>query len=413
MNMASSPTRLLLTLAYRNVCRNPRRSVLTLGAIIVGLASCLMLSLLARGISQGLLDDTVRNLTGHIQLHRPEFLRDPVIEQSFAAENIGSYFRGEFATGIKHWTARVRVPAVLMSERESYPITFLGVDPGAEGKLSFFGDGVSLGRSLESPGDPGVIIGKKLLQLLQTQVGKRVVIMSQGTDREINDQGFRIVGVFDAELDATERAFVFTGIRTAQKMLNMGAQVSEIALLVSDTHTIEALLKNLSHEFAELQVLPWYEIEPLARTLRQIQDKFLVFWFGIVVVAISIGLTNTLFMALFERVREIGLVQALGMRPWQIVIEVLCESLILLVVGMLLANASALLLFAFVKNGIDLSIFAQGTGFIGIRSVVIPQLLPADWIKANLLVLAVGMISSFYPAWKGSRLVPAHAMTRG
>src|SRR5690606_18853337 len=126
------------------------------------------------------------------------------------------------------WTIRVRVPAVLSSERESRGVTLMGINPEREAPLSFIAASIAAGRYLESPDDDGLIIGKKLAEVLDTALGKRVVLMSQDPDNNIVDRGFRIIGVYDTALSATEELYVFTGLDAARKFLAMEGLISEI-----------------------------------------------------------------------------------------------------------------------------------------------------------------------------------------
>lgn len=399
-------------LALRNVLRNPRRSLLTLGAIVVGLWSSLTLSSVARGVSQGLLENTVRNLTAHIQIHDPQYLNDPSLQHSMEDSDITPILRS-LNSSTTLWSKRVRVPAVIMSERDSYPLQLIGIDPAMERQISFVGDGVSAGHELSAADDNGIVIGKKMLQLLRTELGKRIVVMSQSESGEIVDKGFKVIGVFDAELETMERAYAFTGIKTMQSMLGSPSKISEVAILLKDKEDPVTLAEELAKQYPRLSIKDWAALEPFATSIRGIQNKFLVFWFLIVVIAISVGLINTLFMALFERTREIGLMQALGMRSGMVLAQVLSESALILFGGAALANLSALFSVWYLSSGIDLSRFAAGASFVGIRELIIPQILPRDWIIGNLLVMLIGLIGSIYPAWRGTKIIPAKALQRG
>lgn len=401
---------LFVRLAVRNLFRNPRRSLLTLLGIVVGVCGTVGLSALARGVSDQMVSNAIRNMIGHIQIHQAGFLNDPTIDNSM--ESPAPELRTEFEQQKFLWSRRVRVPGVVMSERESAGVTMVGIDPEAEKKISFIADGVVAGRELTSVDDDGIIIGKKLAENLQTQLGKRLVLMSQDTEQHIADRGIRVIGIFDAELESVEKTYVFVSITRAQEMLKLGDRLSEIIILTPDREAVEGDVSRLRRIAPQLDVQPWTAVEPLLMALRNVQSGFLRLWFVIVVVTVAFGVVNTLFMSILERAREIGLLQSIGMKPRWIVFQVLLESTVLLGVGMILGNLLSLGLIYVYRGGIDVSSFAEGTAYIGVGRIIYPVLKSGDMTTANVLIGVLVLISSLYPAWKASRIDPVVAMRK-
>lgn len=402
---------LLYQLGIRNVARNPRRSFLTIFAISAGLWSALGIASIARGLSIQMALNAIDNLTGHAQVHALKYRFDPAVETSMEAPSDASltYLN---SSDIAAWTYRVRVPAVAMSEREAQGITLLGIDPKQEVGLSFIGKGVIQGANLSGPADRGAVIGSKLADLLRTQTGKRIVIMSEGTDGKIRDRGFKVVGIFDAEVDSSERSFVFIGREIAQEMLGLGSRVSEISIKSHDRLNIAPIVDTLQKIFPGQDVQPWTTLEPLAVAVTKIQNGFLFLWSLIVLVTIAFGLVNTLFMAIFERTRELGLFQALGMKPSWILAQIVLESALLLIIGGAIGNALAFGTVAFFSDGIDLSRFAAGTSQFQISRVLFPTILFRDWIIANAVILLISLLSAFYPAKRASQISALEALGR-
>jgi ABC-type lipoprotein release transport system permease subunit len=141
-------------------------------------------------------------------------------------------------------------------------------------------------------------------------------------------------------------------------------------------------------------------------------DGFILVWFSIIFVALSFGLINTLLMAVFERTREIGLIQALGMPPGNILFMVLIESLIMLLIGLLAGNLLSWLTIVPIRDGIDISGVAQGLEWAGMSSTLLPAVKTADVLLANAIVLVLGVGASLFPAWRASRKVPVETITR-
>ena len=327
MTASSSKITLMFQLALRNILRNKRRSSLTFVAIAVGIWSCVALSALARGVSDGMTKDAIWTLTGHIQIHEPEYLLDPVVDHRFPFDE--QQFRSQLADDlVTQWAPRVRVPAVIRSERETLGVSFLGIVPSAEKGLSFIGENPKNGKHLSSRKDPGLIVGEKLAETLQTGLGKRVVIMASDINGKIADRGFRIIGIFQSELESTEKSYVFASLETAQTLLGMGNEISEISLITEEEGNLLSLVNNLKNKFPKLDVQAWNTLEPLIDAMRKIQGGFLLIWFFAVVIAISFGVINTLIMSIMERTWELGLMQALGLKPGEIRALLLIESLV-------------------------------------------------------------------------------------
>jgi ABC-type lipoprotein release transport system permease subunit len=237
--------------------------------------------------------------------------------------------------------------------------------------------------------------------------------MSQDPDNNIAERGFRIGAVFDTDLQATETAYVFGGLETVREMLNMGPGVSEISLLGHDYRDLVELKETTSAAAAEgSDVKTWTEIDPYMGTMLNVMDGFILIWFSIIFLALSFGLVNTLLMAVFERTREIGLVQALGMKSSNILLMVLVESIIMLVLGLLAGNLLTWLTILPVKDGIDISGVADGLEWAGMSSTLLPSLIANDVLLANMIVLVLGILASLIPAWRASRKVPIEAITR-
>jgi ABC-type lipoprotein release transport system permease subunit len=401
---------LLTTLAWRNLWRHKRRTLVILFALMLGVWSMIVMAALIRGSMEQHIKKEIFNLTGHVQIHGPGYRDDPAVERGFVPPP--ALLQALARPPVVAASARVRVPAVISSERESAGVVLVGIDPQRERGVSFIGDAVTDGRTLASPDDPGLLLGRKLAERLETALGRRVVLMSQDAHNRIADRGFRVVGIFDADPQAMETGYVFIGLDVAQAMLKTGNRVSEISAMTPDRNRLEALLASLRAVSPELDVAGWTEVQPLLVLTEKVNNVVLLIWFAVVFAAMAFGLINTLLMAVFERTREFGLFQALGMPPRFILGQVLVESLILLVIGLMLGNLAAWASVTGLKGGIDLSAFAQGLELVGVSPVIYPALAANDIAVANVIVVTLGVLASLYPAWRASRYVPVEAITR-
>jgi ABC-type lipoprotein release transport system permease subunit len=399
-------------LAWRNLWRNHRRTIIMLLAISLGVWAMIFMTALMRGMVDEMISDGIDALPGHVQIHHPDYRDDPSIENSMSGPNarLQAALQDPLVAG---WATRVRVPAMISSERENRGVNLLGVDPLDEIALGFDPDSIVEGRFLESPEDKGLVIGRKLMDRLETSLGKRVVVMSQDPDNNLAERGFRVVGIFEAKLPSTEEMFVYAGRSTTQLLLGMNQDISEMAIRGKDYRDVSALLGTIRDASTpEIEVMPWMELNTYLAVMMKVMDGFVLVWMVVIFVALSFGLANTLMMAVFERVREIGLMQALGMKPSDILYQILLESLMLLVLGLVLGNLLAIGTIMPLRGGIDISSVAKGMEMMGASSVLYPALKMKDLALANAVVITLGLLTSLLPAWRASRYRPVEAIAK-
>ena len=172
-----------------------------------------------------------------------------------------------------------------------------------------------------------------------------------------------------------------------------------------------ASLRNIQNS-QKYDVHSWQELEPLIVAVTKIQRGFVWLWYLIVTITVVFGLVNTLFMIILERVREFGLFQALGMSRTKVRVQVLLESLILIILGVVLGNLLSVLSLVMLREGIDLSSFTEAVDMYGVSSTVFLNLKIKDFLISSCLVMSIGILGSLYPARKASRLMPVDALRK-
>ncbi len=413
--MTRGPTpqlNMLITLAWRNLWRNYRRTLIMLAAISLGVWAMIMFSAFMRGMLDEMVQGGLRALPGEVQIHHPDYLRDPSIVNSLAQPGKTLLNRLN-SPPILAWTTRLKVPAMVSSERDSRGITLLGVDPAGEIALGFQPEDIIAGRFLNSPADSGVVIGRKLAERLATGLGKRVVILSQDPDNEVVDRGVRIVGIYRARLQAQEEVFVYTGRAALQTLLGVENRISEVAVTGNDFRAVDPWWRSLAEAAGpDLETLPWMQLNSYLHSMLSVQGTVNLVLMIVIFLALSFGLVNTLVMAVFERVREIGLSMALGMRPRWIIYQVLLESTLLLALGLLLGNLLAFATLIPLRDGIDISVVAEGLEMAGMGTTLYPQLALEDMLMSTGVVLILGLLASLLPAWRASRYRPIEALNK-
>ena len=399
---------LLVQLSWRNLWRHRRRTLILITTICVAVGSVLVLNALLRGMQMSMVETALDNLNGHFKVVAPGYLDDPGIRKSFRFEPSG---HPELASyGIRGWTSRVRVPAVIRSERETRGVQFVGVVPGNE-DISFLGDVEIDGENLSGSDDRRILVGHALAQQLETGVGRRVVLITQGVDGGNRESGYRIAGVYDAVGTGIEKAFVFTGITSVQELLAVDA-VTEVSVRLTEGVQEPPVLHRLTRAFTDLDVRTWQDLEPQAAMMHEMADATVSIWFLIVMGALIFGLVNTLVTAVMERIRELGMLRAIGMRRGAVIAQVVIESMITMAIGISVGVVLGLLGYLWLADGIDLSAFSEGLELTGIRPELVPRLWAQDVVLVVGLSLVLGFLASIYPAQRAVRIQPLDAMRR-
>ncbi len=404
---------MFLSMAWRNIWRNPRRTIVILTAIVIGVWCMVFLGALMRGMTAEMINNGISTLTGHIQIHHKGYNSDPVIENSMSDPGQVIKVLDTALPPGSQWATRVRVNAVANNARHNAGVTLVGMDPKAEAKVSFIGKAVTEGEYLKPGDDYGILMGHALMEKFETKLGHKLILMSQDTGKQIASRAFRIKGIFRAEQRATEKQYVFVTKTAAQAMLKLGKGISEIAVLLPEDASTKQVAARLRKQLPDTyEVLTWRQLLPIINGYLEMMDSFVVIWYVVVFVAMAFGIVNTTLMAVFERIREFGLLKSLGLKPWNIIKGVMVESFFLLLIGTALGNALGLLsVWALSFHGIDLSSLAQGVEFFGMGRIIIPEVYMQDLVSANLVVVVLGLLVSLYPAFKAARFTPVEALS--
>ncbi len=404
-------------LAWRNIWRNPRRTIVILTAVIIGIWSMILLGAIMRGMEAEMVRNGIATLTGSIQIHHKDYENDPVVENSLRNVDAIETIIKKHLSENEAFAKRIRVSAISSNARHSTGVRLVGIEPDKEKKISFIVNAVTKGRYFNETDTGKIIVGRKLLKKFKTRIGKKIILMSQDATKEIASKAFRIVGVFSADMESVETEYVFVPIQVASKMLQMESAVSEISIMLDDTgisggkekQIAEAIKADLPDKTSVVKT--WRDLLPMLKVYLEMSGFFLYIWYFVVFVAMGFGIVNTTLMAVFERMREFGLMKAFGMRPLQIVRGVLTETVFLLILGISVGTIAGLIsVLAISKKGIDLSALAAGAEMWGMPRILYPEVWLQDVIVAASTVLFLGLIVSMYPAIKAARFTPVEAM---
>lgn len=402
---------MIARLAWRNLWRNKERSLLMITAVAIAVCAMLFMVAMTRGFMQGILDSGIHNLPGHIQAHANRYLDDPSIDHRFTLTS-ASLQNVLTNANIEHWSQRVKVPAVVQSEYASQGVTLLGIEPEREPQDPRLGYKIVAGKNLSSD-SAGILIGERLAEKLETELGKRIVLMTQSAEGGLAERGYRIVGIYQTTFAAREEGEVYLALEQSQTLLGVDDQISELAIFTSDDSDLERLQTELQTKLGSyIDVLRWDQIDEYLGASMKTMSGFVFIIVAVVFLTLSFALVNTLIMAIFERTPEIGLLLALGLRPKAVVLALTLESMVMIGLGLILGNVLAQFILLGFKDGVDLSSVAEGLAMAGASPYLSAQLRLSDWLTTNVLVLLLGLLTSWWPARRAARLDPIEALQK-
>lgn len=379
-------------IAVRSLVRSRKRSAITVVTLAFGVSSAIILNALARGIGEDLVNNAITTETGHLQVHEPNYRDQPSSKYSFRypEEILNRWCAGWSAKCV----ARVRLPAIVMSDREAAAVQVFGVVPEDELKASFLGNAPIKGSFFPSSSSDGIVIGEQLAKDLQTQLGKRIVLMTHGEGGEIASRGFRVVGIFSAPLSMVEKSLVYVSLETAQDFFRMMNTISEISVILPTSEPMVAAHASLREALPDLEVVDWQTLQPLTAAVYHLEDGFVSVWVALVIMAISFGLINTLIVTINERANELKLLHVVGVPRWVIVGQFVFEGALLAAIGVLVGLLFSGLGAAALFYGLDISIFAEGASFARLSRVIYPEWKVSDILLVTGACLLLAILTS-------------------
>ena len=399
-----------LKIAFRNIFRQKRRTILTALTMIVGFA----LSSVFIGWSDGAYSDIIamftQNRIGHIQVHRGGYLDKPSLYKTMSDyESIGQTIGS--VKGVEAWTPRVYSAGLGSVGEKTTTVQIIGIDVGREIKATRFDKKIVDGWEISAQPAREAVLGKGLARILSATVGGEIVIVSQGADGSIANELYEIVGVAESGDDITDRMACYLHIRDAQELLVLEGRSHEIVVIVSNINDVLKITKTIEANLADstLNVASWHEVAKSFYRAMQADQQGDAIGRIIIMLIVAIGVLNTVLMSVLERTSEYGVLKAIGTKPRQIFWLVICEVLIIalgsIVVGAGLGASINYLLSIygitmpeeFTYGGIKFqTMYAE----VNARSLIIP---------AITVILSAGIVSIF-PALKAARILPARAM---
>ena len=400
---------LILKMAWRNIGRNRRRTVVTVGAMAFGLYAMVIWF----GMLQGMLNDMEATVVevelGDLQIHAPTYLDDPSLYTDI--DDVDALLSRLEAAGFRA-SARLVGAGLAAAHDSAAGASLRGIDVQGNAGVSVISTRLAEGAWLDDDDPAGVVVGRRLARTLDLAVGDELVVLSQTTDGAIANDLYAVRGILDSVSDGIDRSAVFLTDAAFRELFVMPAGAHEIVLRKPDDLELTAALEAAQVLAPDLDTQSWRSLVPTLATYLDSARQMMAIISAIIYIVIAILILNAMLMAVFERIREFGVLKALGVEPRQVLSLIFAESA--LQTGLALAIGLALslpTLWYLVEYGIDTGALG-GVSVIGATFAAVWQaaVSPATFVTPSMTLILLVLLAVIYPALKAARISPVEAM---
>jgi ABC-type lipoprotein release transport system permease subunit len=349
--------------------------------------------------------------TGHLQIRDDtyEIEKMSLLSRDLLQDSDALVSEIEAVSGVQSAAPVLWTSGVLSTVRESTGLAITGIDP-ADAFHAPVRDGMVEGNYLTADSRGQILIGKRLANLMELDVGQRVSLTMGGADGQVREDVFTIAGLFDTGILSYDQNTVIMPLAQTQAFSGTGNRASSVIIMLDNQEQAAAIAASL--QAPGIQVLTWQDLNELLLTLMDQAGAFYYVLYIIVILIVAVLIANTLLMSVFERTREMGILASLGMKGRQIMIMVLFEAVILALIGVVVGLVLGGLLTTYMSNvGIQFSADAMGAvEGLALGSRMYPKFATTDAISLSILMFFMVSLVSIYPAWYAARLEPVKAL---
>lgn len=401
---------MFLAMAWRNILRNLRRSLLTISGISLGLTSLLFLW----GFNDGAHNSMMRNLqeviVGSIQIHARGYFRQPKLSRTVPEMDVAIQSLQQL--GVARYSFRLRAFALAAGEETSEGLVMLGIDPRSESGVTRIHEKVSQGRFLTGEDSQACVLGAATARNLGLSLGDELVMLAEDHYRSLAAEKFRLVGIIESGEMGIDRGLAIVPFSFMQEMLGMKGRVSEIVLQLPRDR-LEFIAGELRQRLdqGQYEALRWHDMYPMMKQWIELENGFYYIFLSIVLVIVAAGIMNTVLMSMLDRIHEFGVMMALGCGRLRLACIVTAESLLLGVAGIVFGTAVGMgLVLFFHSHGIDLSAQMDTISRFYIDPVIRPEVDSEHLLDTVLAVFVAAFAAAIVPAWRAARLEPVDAI---
>ena len=402
----------LVRMAWRNVWRNKRRTLIALVAITLGLVFLAFMDGSIAGFQQAIFGNAVRLQGGNVQVHAPGYRekakRLPLLPLADADVVVQA---AQVQPQVVAASRRINTGGFVSSREATMPVMISGIEPELEAPVGLLARNMARGRYLVADDQDLILIGQAMAAQLKVDVGDRITLLGRATHEQMRRRTMTVVGVYDLGLPEAEKQMVYISLAEAQTLFDLRDQATEVVVALQSVGQEKAVVAALQAALPAYEVASWQELNPEMNQSLQV-DKQVMGIFGLVVLLIAgVGILNLMLMAVFERTREIGLLAAMGLKRHEILGLFLLEGVLIGLLGSLVGCVlGGLVVVVIGQVGIKLSIAGMGEMMALLGDRLYPTLRIDLLLERALTVAVIAALASLYPAWQASRREPAEAL---
>ena len=389
-----------------------------IAAIALGVWAALSLTGFATGMMKSYVNSAIENSIGHLQIHAPAFTEEYDLKHQLPPASAMKP-QLEQAPQIQAYSMRTVVSGMASSSQGARGVQIKGVAPGQEAAVSAIEKKLVEGEFFPEMRGNAVLIGQELADKLNLKLRSKLVLTFQGLDREITAAAFRVVGIFDTGNTPFDGSTVFVERNDLNRLIvpqsdtvTVQADLAyEVAILLSDVNQADTVAALLEEAFPAQEVKTYREVSPdLELYESQIQNVSMIY-LVVILLALVFGIINTMLMAVLERIKELGMLMAIGMNKLRVFSMIVLETILLGVVatpiGLLLGYGT----IEYVReNGIDMSAYSEGMASYGLSQMIYFDVEPGVYTQMAVGVFLTAILAAIYPALKAIRLKPVEAL---
>ena len=396
-------------MAFRDLGRNKRRSILSALAVTMGSILLLFMAAVIRGEMQGAMQNSIRLQTGHLQIRAASYDESKV---SLAWEDLiedPNRVIGQLKTlpQVSSATPRLIASGILSLGDQSKGMQVVGIDPAAEPN-QIFRQGVIAGEFLTADDREGILIGKPFADKFGLNVDDQVNLLVNTSNGDVDEQLFTVRGIFSTNTPYYDDNTVFMPLAKSQAIAGAKNHASLIFVLLQNQEQAEPVAAAL--DSSKYQVKTWQQLNELTTQLEDFANAFMYVFYLIILGITATVVTNTLVMAVYERTREIGVLSAIGMKGRRIMLQFLTEAALLATGGVIGGLILGGLLIAYIARvGFALPSTSAYSGIL-MGERIYPYLTASDAIGLTIAAYVITLIASLYPATLAARMEPVEAL---
>jgi putative ABC transport system permease protein len=405
--------RLYLRLAWRNVWRHRRRTLIIVLAMAFGLAMMMFYDGLVGGFNQAIYGNAIKVLGGNIQVHaagyRAAANQDPLLPLGEGNAVVKAALADPQVLAA---TQRIKTGGLASNREGAFAVEIIGIQPEQELPVNLAAQHVVAGRYLTADDADVVFIGKGLADAMSANVGDRITLVGRSTHEQMRQRTMTVAGIYDLGMADIEKRSVYISLNEAQTLYDLSGESTEVAIVLKQLGQEPAVIAALK------PALPGYEIESWETNFPELQSALgtkggVMNIFSVVILGIAgIGILNLLLMAVYERTREIGLLGALGLRPRQISLLFILEGTMIGLVGVAAGIVLGLIINGVLKQvGLDYSAFSSVTSYMALAGGrIYPQWGVDKLLWRGLTVAVISALAALIPAREAAQREPAESL---